>query len=318
MRTINHAWSGARRRRPTPWLVHYLGFSNVTPSLSGCLSIQGWARCHVNGMTYTLCGKLGDGAAGVVRRATRDSNGSEVAIKFLAPDPKYIEESSFDDVAERFRHEGRRGARLDHPRLVTVIDYAENSNSENFEKHGPSNPFIIMEYVSGHTLEGRLRASGSANAGRFDVTRDRLFIAIQLADAICHIHSHRLVHRDVKPANIFISGQTKRAHAERSTATKKKKHCQKKKKNDCWSMIVGADPRDEACRSICSNCVEDCVDGDPERELRLVNLVERLRVAVEARRNRGRRSTLQSVSVCAVGEAELRRLDEGRDARASP
>jgi len=151
----------------------------------------------------------------VVRRATRDSDGSEVAIKFLAPDPKYIEEGSFDDVAARFRHEGKRGAGLNHPRLVKVIGYAENTNGENFEKDGPSNPFIVMEYVSGRTLESELRASDTANAGRFEVSRDRLFIAIQLADALGYIHKHRLVHRDVKPANIFLTGRTKRGDLPR-------------------------------------------------------------------------------------------------------
>jgi hypothetical protein len=61
---------------------------------------------------YELEGKIGDGAVGLVRRARRVKDGIIRAIKFLAPDPKYIEESSFDDVAARFRREGERGSQL--------------------------------------------------------------------------------------------------------------------------------------------------------------------------------------------------------------
>lgn len=58
---------------------------------------------HVGGHEYKLGGKVGDGAAGLVRRATRRTGNRLRAIKFLAPDPKYIEVSAFDDVAARFR-----------------------------------------------------------------------------------------------------------------------------------------------------------------------------------------------------------------------
>src|SRR5262249_28978157 len=136
-------------------------------------------RCVVDGVTYTLCGKIGDGAVGIVRKATRSPDNTTVAIKFLAPDPKYIEESSFDDVAHRFEHEGKRGAKLEHDRLVKVLGHAQNTNAENFGGDGPANPFIIMEFVPGRTLESEIRATDHSEVGRFNVTRERLFIAIQ-------------------------------------------------------------------------------------------------------------------------------------------
>src|SRR5207247_9846231 len=79
------------------------------------------------GHQYVLRGKLGTGAVGMVRKAVDRQSGREVAVKFLAPDPKYIEPSSFDDVAERFRREGQRGAALRHEHLVDILAYEENT-----------------------------------------------------------------------------------------------------------------------------------------------------------------------------------------------
>jgi serine/threonine-protein kinase len=169
----------------------------------------------VDGITYTLRGKIGDGAVGIVRRATYGSQDSNVAVKFLAPDSKYIEEASFDDVALRFKHEGQRGKKLDHDRLVKILGYAENVNGECFVGEGPKNPFLVMEFVNGRTLESEIRANDVALAGKLDINRERLFLAIQIADAVKHVHSHKLVHRDVKPANIFISGHTRRNNLPR-------------------------------------------------------------------------------------------------------
>src|SRR5258708_9403279 len=75
---------------------------------------------------YELAGKIGDGAVGLVRKVKRLRDRSFHAIKLLAPDPKYIEESSFDDVAARFKREGQRGSRLDHPYLVKIHQYISN------------------------------------------------------------------------------------------------------------------------------------------------------------------------------------------------
>ena len=75
----------------------------------------------VSNVEYILGGTVGNGAAGIVHRAKRVDNGTPVAVKFLAPDPKYLEEESFEDVARRFAREGQRGPRLDHPSLIKVV-----------------------------------------------------------------------------------------------------------------------------------------------------------------------------------------------------
>lgn len=153
----------------------------------------------VLGHEYTLGGSLGDGAAGLVRKATGDDRG-EYAVKFVAPDPKYIEESSFDDVAARFKREGERGAHLRHPHLVRIYSYCQNDDGSAFESDDPKNPFLLMEQIKGKTLESFIKKRQKA----FDITRRRLNIAIQVTSALSEIHRNRLIHRDVKPANIFL------------------------------------------------------------------------------------------------------------------
>jgi serine/threonine protein kinase len=104
-----------------------------------------------------LGGKLGDGAAALVRRAQKIGDHREFAIKFLAPDPKYINEAVFDDVAARFRREGERSQKLSHGSLVQIHAYEENKNGNAFGSGGPKNPFIVMEEVKGNTLENYIR-----------------------------------------------------------------------------------------------------------------------------------------------------------------
>jgi len=163
----------------------------------------------VRGVEYDLAGKLGDGAAGIVRKVRRISDEVELAIKFLAPDPKYIDEAVFDDVAARFRREGQRGPQLKHEGLVAIHAYEENGDGSAFVSRHPKNPFILMEIVKGCTLEDFIKRDdrGGATEGReksFVLNPERLAIAIHVAEALHYLHQKKLVHRDVKPANIFL------------------------------------------------------------------------------------------------------------------
>ncbi len=156
---------------------------------------------------YKLGGKLGDGAVGVVRKATRIDNGQSVAVKFLAPDPKYINPDSFDDVAARFKREGSRGPKLAHEGLLDIFAYAENTNGENFavSESSVKNPFLVMERVDGKTLESYIKSHPNDVGGRIEATPERLAIACRIAEALDYLHRRKLVHRDIKPANIFLS-----------------------------------------------------------------------------------------------------------------
>lgn len=162
-------------------------------------------RFKAGAAEYRLGGKIGDGAAGVVRRAKNTETGAVVAVKFLAPDAKYIDRSKFDDVEQRFRREGQRGAGLDHENLVKVIAYEDNTRGEAFQKKEIGNPFLVMEYVSGRTLESLIKNLEAKWPGKVTVNRTTLSIALRIVRAMNYLHERRITHRDIKPANIFLS-----------------------------------------------------------------------------------------------------------------
>ncbi len=166
---------------------------------------QAAATFEAGGASYVLHGKLGNGAVGLVRKARKLGSDRPVAVKFLAPDPKYIEISAFDEVAERFRREGMRGAGLRHENLVEILAYEDNQNGRCFRSRNPKNPFIVMEYVRGRTLESLIRRIGPHPDGGVHINRQTLGIAAAIANALRYLHERKIIHRDVKPANVYVS-----------------------------------------------------------------------------------------------------------------
>ena len=180
-------------------MEHRLSRSNCRP--------EAGLEFKVGSTHYMLGGSLGDGAVGLVRRATRVKDSVIRAIKLLAPDPKYIEEAAFDDVARRFQREGERGSKLNHPHLIEIYAYCDNNDGFAFTSSEPKNPFLLMELIRGRTVESYVRKFGNDGKNVFSITREKLHIAIQIADALEYLHKLKLIHRDIKPANIFIAKQ---------------------------------------------------------------------------------------------------------------
>jgi tetratricopeptide (TPR) repeat protein len=132
---------------------------------------------------YQVLGEIARGGMGAIYRARHPTLGREVAIKVL------VHDTSAEDL-ERFRREAQALARLQHPNIVPVHDRGQVDGR----------PFIVMDLVDGETLYTRVQRSGpleSREAGR---------IALALARALEHTHSHDIVHRDVKPANVLLRG----------------------------------------------------------------------------------------------------------------
>jgi serine/threonine protein kinase len=81
--------------------------------------------------------------------------------------------------------------------------HEDNTNGGAVNKKSLRNPFLVMELVPGRTLESLIHHLGSEHGTH--ITRQTLTIASALARALQHLHERKLVHRDVKPANIFLS-----------------------------------------------------------------------------------------------------------------
>lgn len=166
-------------------------------------------RFTAGGQEYEFHGAIGNGAVGLVRKARNLKTGDTVAVKVLAPDPKYIDLNAFEDVQQRFKREGVRGARLHHENLVRIIAYEDNEAGSCFKQNDVKNPFLVMEYISGKTLESLIRKmTPSSGPCQTQISKHTLFIAHRLALALTHLHDHKIIHRDVKPANIFLSSAT--------------------------------------------------------------------------------------------------------------
>ena len=140
---------------------------------------------------YELIRELGQGGMAAVYLARHRSTGRLVAIKAIRA--RYLDDP---DAVRRFAREARTVAGLDHPNIV---------RTEAIEQFGDRAVAIIMEHVPGGTVRDRLREFGSLGA------EDAESILRDVANALSYAHRHGIVHRDVKPENIFLDSTRRRA-----------------------------------------------------------------------------------------------------------
>ncbi len=137
---------------------------------------------EIVGARYRLEGVAGAGGMATVWRAYDERLQRQVAIKVisdaLATNPAAV---------ARFAREARTHARIQHPNLVQVYDYSVTA----------SQPYLVMEYISGCTLSERLDRGGFSDA-------ELHALAVELLSAIACVHSHGVLHRDVKTGNVLI------------------------------------------------------------------------------------------------------------------
>ena len=151
---------------------------------------------------YKVLEVIGTGAMATVYAAEDTRLGRKVALKILRP-----EQAQDDTFRARFKREAEAVASLNNPAIVAVYDTGSYNPSQGggesaSSEEGTAIPYIVMEYVEGHTLRSILSRGGHLPV------RDALGYSEQLLGALQYSHSMGIIHRDIKPANIMVLERT--------------------------------------------------------------------------------------------------------------
>jgi serine/threonine-protein kinase len=164
---------------------------------------------------YTIERTLGKGAMGVVYEGLDPKLHRKVAIKTILK--SHLDPDTAKDYSMRFSREAQAVARLNHPHIVQVYDFAEEGDIA----------YLVMEFIRGKELKNFFDANE-----RFDI-KEAVRIMCELLDALEFAHNAGIIHRDIKPANVMLDQQARtkltdfgvarvqdvdRTHAERTQA----------------------------------------------------------------------------------------------------
>jgi eukaryotic-like serine/threonine-protein kinase len=149
---------------------------------------------------YEIVRKIGGGGMGAVYLASdRNLGGVLRAVKEMVQ--SYIEEAQQDKAVSDFKRESLLLTSLEHNSIPTIFDYFYDEKEGRF--------YLVMKYISGGDLAGRLRA---APEGRLE-EKSVVEWAIQIADVLDYLHNRQppIVYRDLKPSNIMVDGNNGKA-----------------------------------------------------------------------------------------------------------
>jgi serine/threonine protein kinase len=138
---------------------------------------------------YQILNGLGGGGMGLVYRAQDVRLSRRVALKFLP------EDSVKDpDALRRFEREARSASALEHPNICPIYEFGEHEGQ----------PFIAMPLLEGQTVEQLIHAQGAPK--RPQQIQKLIDLASQVLKGLEAAHEHGIIHRDIKPGNIFVTG----------------------------------------------------------------------------------------------------------------
>ena len=129
---------------------------------------------------------IGEGGMGAVYLAYQESQKRQVAVKVLS------NKHAGDQAAiDRFYREAKSGALLKHPNIVCNLAAGQDQTTNLH--------YLVMEYVDGPSVDALLEKHGRLSVG------DAVYIILDIARGLEHVHSRNIVHRDIKPGNILIA-----------------------------------------------------------------------------------------------------------------
>lgn len=132
---------------------------------------------------YRITEKLGRGGMATVFKAYHAALDRYVAIKALHP--AFMEDPNF---LARFQREARVVAKLEHPNIVPIYDFAEHEGR----------PYLVMKFIEGETLKARLVRDG--------ISDDQILVIVKaVGEALTYAHGQGILHRDVKPSNVLLA-----------------------------------------------------------------------------------------------------------------
>jgi serine/threonine-protein kinase len=143
---------------------------------------------------YEVTRKIGEGGMGVVYEARHILIGKRVAIKVLLD--KYAQKA---DIVARLQQEARLASSIGHEHIIDITDFGETSDGRTF---------VVMEYLEGESLAQLLTRDGPLSPARV------ITIARQVASALAAAHGKGVIHRDVKPENVFLVRRSGRDFAK--------------------------------------------------------------------------------------------------------